>query len=54
MVVSLPTHEPLIFNDANRYEAWHRATCYARGNLGLTRQQNLDHGVVSPFDEYYW
>jgi hypothetical protein len=24
-VVSLPTHEPLVFNDANRYEAWHHA-----------------------------
>jgi hypothetical protein len=24
-VVSLPTHEPLGFNDANRYEAWHGA-----------------------------
>ena len=25
LVVSLPTHEPLVFNDANRYEAWHSA-----------------------------
>jgi hypothetical protein len=24
------------------------ASCYARGYSGLTRQQNLDHGVVSP------
>jgi hypothetical protein len=24
-VVSLSTHEPLLFNDANRYEAWHSA-----------------------------
>jgi hypothetical protein len=24
-VVSLPTHEPLVFNDANKYEAWHHA-----------------------------
>ena len=22
-IKSLPTHEPLVFNDANRYEAWH-------------------------------
>ena len=26
-VVSLPTHKPLVFNDANRYEAWHSAIC---------------------------
>ena len=24
-VVSLPTHEPLVFNDANRYKVWHSA-----------------------------
>jgi len=24
-VVSPPSHEPLVFNDANRYEAWHNA-----------------------------
>ena len=24
-VVSPPSHEPLVFNDANRYEAWHSA-----------------------------
>jgi hypothetical protein len=24
-IVSLPTHEPLVFNDANWYEAWHSA-----------------------------
>ena len=22
-VVSPPSHEPLVFNDANKYEAWH-------------------------------
>jgi hypothetical protein len=26
-VVSPPSHEPLVFNDANRYEAWHSAMC---------------------------
>jgi histone deacetylase 1/2 len=26
-VVSLPSHEPFVFNDANRYEAWHSAMC---------------------------
>jgi hypothetical protein len=26
-VVSPPTHDPLVFNDANRYEAWHSAMC---------------------------
>jgi len=25
VVVSLPTHEPLVSNDANRYEVWHCA-----------------------------
>ena len=24
-VVSPPSHEPLVFNDANRYKAWHSA-----------------------------
>ena len=24
-VVSPPSHEPLVFNDANRYEVWHSA-----------------------------
>jgi len=24
-VVSPPSHEPLVFNNANRYEAWHSA-----------------------------
>ena len=26
-VVSFLTYEPLVFNDANRYEAWHNAMC---------------------------
>jgi hypothetical protein len=25
LVFSLPTHEPYVFNDANRYEAWRSA-----------------------------
>jgi len=40
-VVSPPTHELIVFNDANMYEAWHGAICEAIQALRANKTQTL-------------
>jgi hypothetical protein len=51
-VVSLPTHEPLVLNDANRYEAWHSAMCEEiqalRANRTWTLLQQQHDSIIFP------
>jgi hypothetical protein len=51
-VVSPPSHEPLVFNDANRYEAWHSAIREEIQALHANRTWTLV--PFSPLHECYW